>query len=1025
MRHQFVVALLVSGSAFAFQTAHAQSAADPQPAPELQSSASSARRDEEIIVTGSRVISNGDNSPTPITIMSTEALSASKPTTVFEGLLENPLVAGANGGKVAKGAGQGGTNAAAATLNLRGFGPTRNLVLLDGLRVPAQNLDGTVDLNQIPQLLLKRVDIAAGGASAVYGSDGITGVVNFVTDTKFVGVKANIQTGISQRGDDPTFDTGLAFGTQLFGGRGHFEASVQYHREGAVFRNDRPNVQVTGNAGWTLQGNGCAAGVTACIPFFVANNVRDGAGTFGGIINQIGTVANPFAGYNFAQDGLATPFVPGTPVGVGNNQVGGQGGFNPEIATMVAQQDFIQSFARFDYELTDDVNFHLAGFYDLGHQRAYINSMRSNGSSASSALATGFRMTVDNAFLPPSMAAAMKSAGVTVFNLGKYFLNSVTPVTNVSYTNRNIYVNPGFDGSLGKFKWQVGYIYSDVRQSNVSNNSWNTAKLFAALDSVNVNGVPTCWVLTQPQYAANFKGCVPMNIFGPTATTKASLDYVLQPTEYVGITNSHDATASISGPLFDNWAGPVVLALTGEYRRLGYELISDAPPANVLPLDCNGLGVLPSRTSCVQQSATNVGTTTIFPNGTAARAPVSQSVLEGAAEANVPLLKDIFFARRLDVNVAARYAKYVSNGSAVTSIPYSKSYFNALTWKIGLDWEVNDWLRLRGSRSRDFRAPNLSELYTPGRIQGLATATDYLTGAQVGVTPGYTANQQLGGNPNLRPEVGYTWTAGFVVKPVPQFSLAVDYYNIVINNAITQVDGSLPTIQNACYDSGGSSPYCALQVRPGGFGRTPANQAVSNSATLFYTQLPLNIAKASTYGWDFEANYRSELFGKPLSIRALVSYQPSLRAVQTSTPTTDAAGVSIPKVRLQASLSYNVTDAFRVDWSTRWRSGMKNVDPLLGLQVAPGSEDVAAVSFSNLNLSYRVSLDGSGDPQSHNVQFFLNVSNIFDQKPPVYTPFTNTTPFAPPTGAGQPGIGFYPADDAIGRAFYVGARVAF
>jgi outer membrane receptor protein involved in Fe transport len=251
---------------------------------------------------------------------------------------------------------------------------------------------------------------------------------------------------------------------------------------------------------------------------------------------------------------------------------------------------------------------------------------------------------------------------------------------------------------------------------------------------------------------------------------------------------------------------------------------------------------------------------------------------------------------------------------------------------------------------------------------------------------------------------------GAVVKPFNQFSIAIDYYDIAIDNAITTVDGSSAASQNACYASDGTSPYCSLQVRPGGF----TNKAASNSATLFYTAAPLNVAKLTTHGVDVEMNYATRVLDRPLTLRFLSSYQPTLRSVAPPAPTTDAAGVSIPQLRLQGMFSYNLTDAIRIDWSTRWRSGLKNVDPLLGYQVAPGSLNVASAAFSNLNISYSF---------RKGAEAYLNIQNVFDAKPPLYVPVAGTTTAS--SGVASQGVGFYPADDPIGRYFIVGVRMKF
>lgn len=1001
--------LLAGVSAIAVQSAQAQDTKE-----------AAAPDDRAIVVTGSRLITNGDNSPTPVTTLTTQALLQAKPTTVYEALLDQPLMAASKGGKFAGGTGQGGNNNSIAGLNIRGLGPTRSLVLLDGHRVPPQNLDGQVDLNQIPQLLLQRVDLQTGGSSAVYGSDAIAGTVNFIIDRKFKGLKLNVSGGISQRGDEPTYDFAGAWGKDLFEGRGHFEASVEYRYDGGLLRTDRANVQQAGKTSYSLQGNGCPGGTgsAACVPYFVSNTAVDGSGSFGGLITQVGTVKNPFAGYNFTQNGIATPFVAGTPVGVGTNQLGGQGGYLNQLVSLAARSQNLQTYARFDFDVNEHLHFYLSGYYDRVAQFTWLQNMRGNQATAGTGFNTGYVLTPQNAFLPANIASAMTAAGVKTFTLGKYFDVSDVPATNTNYTNQNLYLTTGLEGKFGRYNWQVGYVGSRVTQTNIANGTWNTANLLAGLDSVNVNGVPTCWVSTQPQYAGNFPGCVPINPFGPTSMTAAQQAYVLQPTKYTGTTSLMDFAGSIDGSPFDTWAGPFKVALSAEYRKLGYNLVSGGAVANVSALDCNGLGLLTSRTSCVAQSATNIGTAPIYPNGIAGRSPVDQKVAEAAIEINVPLLKDVRFARDVSFNGAARYAHYSSDGSVDYNQPYSNTKFHAVTWKAGLVWKVSDAVTLRATQSRDFRAPNLSDLYLPGRAQGLAAGTDYLTGAQIGVTqiPGangsatYSATQQIGGNPNLKPEVDNTTTVGIVLKPMRRMSIALDYYNITINNAITIIDGSSSTAQQACYASGGASPYCALQVRPNGY----TDKSLANAASLFYISVPLNVSKLVTRGLDFEGNYAFDIGSHPFTFRLLGSYQPTLKSIQPGYATTDQAGVSVPKLRVQGSLRIGVTDDFHIDWTTRWRSMLRNVDPLLGLQVAPGSENVPSASFSSINFSLMTKM---------HTEFYLNIQNVFDAKPPVYAPLSGVSALA--GGAGGNGVGFYPGDDVVGRYFLMGARMKF
>ena len=187
----------------------------------------------DIVVTGSRVIQNGNNSPTPVTIVSTQQVLDVQPQTVVAALQVLPQFQGSQGQTSAPGGAN--SNGSAAVINLRNIGNTRTLVLFDGHRLPPTSPTGLVDANMIPQLLLSRVDTVTGGVSAVYGSDAVAGVVNFIPDTKFRGIKLNAQTGVSRYGDDRMVDVGVAAGQEFAGGRGHIEVSYEYYNDPGIF----------------------------------------------------------------------------------------------------------------------------------------------------------------------------------------------------------------------------------------------------------------------------------------------------------------------------------------------------------------------------------------------------------------------------------------------------------------------------------------------------------------------------------------------------------------------------------------------------------------------------------------------------------------------------------------------------------------------------------------------------------------------------------------------------------------------
>ena len=194
--------------------------------------------DSPIVVTGSRIVRNGNSAPTPVTVVSAEQLAATTPTNIPDALNKLPAFTGSRSpNTIATGTNPGTGN----YLNLRAFGTQRTLILLDGRRVPPTSYDGTVNVDVLPQALMQRVDVVTGGASAVYGSDAVTGVVNFVLDKRFEGLKGVAQGGISSRNDDESWKVGLAGGISLFGGRGHLIGSVEHtDRQGIPSKFDRP-----------------------------------------------------------------------------------------------------------------------------------------------------------------------------------------------------------------------------------------------------------------------------------------------------------------------------------------------------------------------------------------------------------------------------------------------------------------------------------------------------------------------------------------------------------------------------------------------------------------------------------------------------------------------------------------------------------------------------------------------------------------------------------------------------------------
>ena len=906
----------------------------------------------DIIVTGSRVVQNGNNAPTPITIVSTQQVLETRPGNLSDAINDLPIFSGSRGQN--GNPGNGTTNNSGNLQNLRALGYPRTLVLWDGHRLPATTQDQLVDTDMIPQLLLQRVDIVTGGTSAVYGSDAITGVVNFVTDTKFKGIKAQLQQGISQYGDGRSFDGGLAVGTELFGGRGHFEASYQYRDDrGVLSRTDRP----FGTHQYTVQGGGTAAN-----PYHLIDNTRISTTTFGGLIRS-----GALAGQKFGTDSVLTPFVNGAATGTNGYQSGGDGGYyNGSIRGTLSSH---QAFARFDYEVTDSIKAYVEGSYTRNHT---LNYGQYN-------VITNATISASNPFLPVAYRTQLAAAGQSTFTFSR-LLADMTRINTDGHTDQ-YFLNAGLSGDLGgTFKWNVFGTHSAAKLVTANSSNVDSGRLAAALDTVvsPTSGQTVCRAsLTNSAYA----GCVPLNPFGPTAASAAALGYISQKTSFTTRNTLDDIEGTISGAPFGTWAGPVNLALTGEVRHLTFKVDSDALPSDFA--NCAGIAYNCTATTFRYADAT-----------VANRSKVSLTVYELAGEAEVPLLRDVPFTKDLSANLAGRYTYYDTTGSA-------------WTYKAGLDWNITDELKLRGSYSRDIRAPNLYDLYQPSTTNN-GSFTDLLTGQSP------TVPVTVGGNTNLKPEVGRTIAAGIVVKPafLRGFTASVDFYNITVTNAVTSIQGTNPSIQVACYASGGTSPYCALQTRPLGFTNTSAANAVTS-----FTNTVINIAKIKTKGVDVEAGYSTRLFDNPFSIRGFMTYQPHIIYYTPGLVTIDTAGVAFsanalqpsPKIRATIFVNYKAGPV-SLGISERWRSKLDYTgDPT---QIV-SSPRVPSVAYTNLNLAFDAPWGGD-----HTAQFFVNVQNLFNKQPP---------PVAGIQSNGAVGTfgGFAYGDDPIGRYFTVGVRGKF
>jgi outer membrane receptor protein involved in Fe transport len=929
---------LFAGAALAVQMAAAGTAAAQAAAP---APASEPAAVEEVVVTGSRLQTVSTfNTPTPVTSVTAEQLQAAAPSTLADGLRQLPSIVPGGGPTAGGGTANGGQN----FLNLRGLGNGRTLTLLDGHRFISAGPTGTIDTNLLPQGLVQRVEVVTGGASAAYGSDAVAGVINFVLDKNFTGVKADLTAGMSQHHDGEEAKAVLTFGAPLLDGRAHILGSAEYYTNEGVagdareFRRHASNVFSNPGAGPDL-----VSGLDIRTPYTTGGLIVTGAG---------GSAANnaAFRGIQFGPGGAPLPYDYGTlatDIGVANGFQSGGDGFQVSTGQEILRPlDRKTLFLRGSFNLTDQVT----AFAELSYGETVSNFL-------SSPITRTITIQRDNPFLAqaaPSIVAQMQALNVPRLTVNR-LIDEAGPSfnNNQNYTSRYL---AGLEGDLGGWKWEASIQNGENRNKNFMDPNLIVGNLTLAADAV-VNpatgGIVCRSTLTNPG-----NGCVPFNPFGEGAPSAASIDYLMGHSVFVTVTKQTFAEANISGTAFELPAGPLAVAAGVEYRKEQADTVAD-------PLSNAGAYRLVNQQDFHGK----------------------YDIKEVFAEAQAPLLADKRFVKSLDLNVAGRHTDYSTSGGVNT-------------WKVGLSWQINDDVRFRATRSRDIRAPNLSELFATGR-QNNITIVDTFTGRTYFSVPNHTF-----GNSELQPEVADTTVLGVVYRPswLPTFNLAIDYWAIRIRDAIGNVGGQNAVTQ--CNLSNQTSPLCAFVTRD------PATNAVIGTRTS-----PANLTVEKTDGYDLEASYSPPLgdwlSGDPgqLNLRLLLGYvSESVTISPLNAVIVDDAGnqdASLPHMR--GTLTANYT---RGEWEVT----------LQGRYIGDMTWDKTMVLGVDTDFNHvpdRAYLDGqiSWLPEwAHGSQrYFLNVQNILDRDPP----------FAPSPGGATPLPTNTNLYDQVGRYFRIGVKLRY
>jgi outer membrane receptor protein involved in Fe transport len=915
---------------------------------------------EQIVVTGSRIARSGFDTPTPVTVVGAEQIGRQGATTVASVLNDipafRPQATPATTAIFLN-------NIGASTADLRGLGANRTLVLIDGRRVVPATVAGggfaqanTVDLNMVPTSLIERVEVVTGGASSVYGSDAVAGVVNLILDTDFQGLRSSIQFGKAEAGDDEEIAVSIGGGTRFADGRGRFVAGAEYvidQGTGGCYSRDWCALSYNTVSNPFINPANTALGrVSAGDPAtLILPNTRVATATFNGQI-----IGGPLRGTEFRPDGTTFRHDYGTYFGAGIFQ---SGGGDEQLAfyqhyPISSPSERLNTFAHVEFDATDALTFFLEGSYG-----------RAEGSTrgAQRRDLAPYIISRGNAFLPVSVAAQMDALGLATIPVARIW-NDIGPqigsVTRATY--RGV---AGLEAELGAGWTLDGYYqFGQTDYSQTGRNTTVNSRMSFAVDAVRdpATGAPVCRATLAGNPLA--AGCVPLNIFGEGSPSAAAMDYVTDTALQTTKLTQHVAALAIQGELVELWAGPLSVATGLEFRQ-------DRATGTADPI---------SRALNFYTSPGN---------------PIDGEieVWEGFVEAVLPVFAGA------ELSGAVRLTDYSTSGSVTT-------------WKIGADWQPLDWVRLRGTRSRDIRAPNVFELFGPPQ-SSFQSLTDPRSGAQV------LPSVLLGGNVDLVPEVADTWTAGIVLQPdlgPGNLRLSVDYYDIELDGAIATLGGQV--IVNRCAQ--GATDLCALVTRD-----PPPTETITQ-----VRNFNLNLNTLTTRGWDVEASYSLPMsvlspdMNGNLSLRVLSTIVDDLITTDPSGRSVDRAGMNgspvslpsgLPRYIINSYLTYSA-DPFSAQLQVRHISGGRynteligpdeeGYDPLLTNSI--NDNRIGAWTYVNLNASYDLWSDGE-----RNAQLFGVVNNLLDKDPPVDAPSS----FGPTNNV------LY---DVVGRSYTVGLRVRY
>jgi len=967
-----------------------------------QTAAEGASEIGEVVVTGSRIKRAETTTEAPVSILTAQAIEDRG--FIQAGQALNELTA--NMPQFAQAAGSGSAAGNGAQFpNLFGLGAGRTLTLVNGRRfVTTSAGSGTgigagervVDTNVIPTGLIQRVDIAQAGGAAVYGSDAIAGVVNYVLREDFTGLELDAQYGISSRDDYPTQSLRATAGRNFLDDRANIAVNVEWSKTRPLYDYDRPR----SNLGRVTISNPANRTNSDGIPAVTENlNTRFVSFNANGVLFNPGP---PFASSIYRVNGVPQQFnAAGTglvPYSIGNllNPTvppftsGGDGEPYQELAALVTGVERWTANVIGHYDITDRIK--LSGeflFARIEARDPYANQASNTVLNSAASGSGAIPIARNNPYLSPAVAATLGPAGPPL-SLSKWW-NDLLPTREQTYRNDTfrglLSLDGDFDWGERNFYWSLSFSHAEADGRSSGYNVY-TSRFNNAVNAVrNGAGQIVCAINADATTANDDPACAPINPFGVGnvsqearlyATTLAGSDY---------LNTQDDLLATFGGDLFDLPAGKVKFSAAYEHRE---------EKAKFAPFTANQRGLVGSQVP-VQASSGSYNTE------------------ELSGELLVPVLGGDFslpFARTVELNGAYRF---VDNSIAGKED----------VWGVGGRWEVVEGFTLRASRSRNFRAPNLDQLFAPQRTALGSIAQDPCDADRIAggpnpairlancqalfrANPGYgnlatfqdlsenfsNANITSGGNPDLRNEISKTWTYGFVLQPkfVPGLSIVADRIEVDLKDGLSSFTPQ--SFLATCYDSADQpADIC------GTFTRDATGQIVTALSTTF------NAGRITFRGEVYNINYTFPI-GRYFDDRDLGELELNVEATRIEKFERSVTGVDLTRIDNTSSTpDFGPSPDLRVRFDARWRRGPLRLNYSINY-LSPVkftyTSTIEDVPTPHVKENLRQNVSASYDFRNYTIRG--GVTNITDEEPSF-----------PTRNYG----------DILGRQYYVGLKARF